>query len=285
MGRRPRNGPADPSPSRRGGSPAPVRPATADGWHSLQVLGGIAAILAGLVFRRWWSSELSLLEAIGIIHATGAPFPAAPAEWFALIAAHPFRALVELNLFDLVNYLLVALMYLGLFSRFRKARTAGVTLAMGLTLLGVALHLSSSQAATLFTLGAQFNASTADARRQLLLGAGQSALITGNPVGFGTGVFWSWISLYAAGLLLSLGMLRDPSFARWTGVLGAAASAIGLGYFFTCAFGPALSIFPAVLSAPCNLVWYVATGVALLRMARLTPPEATSRTKEAVHDE
>jgi hypothetical protein len=251
---------------------SPASPAMADGWRSLQVLGGIAAILAGLVFRRWWSSELALLESLGIVHATGAPFPSAPAEWYTLIYAHPFRALVELNFFDLVNFILVALMYLGLFGRLRQARTASTAPAMGLALLGVALYLASSQAANLFTLGVQFSASTDDAQKQLLLAAGQSALITGNPVGFGTGVFWSYISLYLAGLLLSLNMLRDRSFARWTGVLGAVASSIGLGYFFTCAFAPTLSILPAVLSAPCNLVWYVATGIALVRMPPVARP-------------
>ena len=264
---------------------SPVVPAMADGWRSLQALGGIAAILAGLVFRRWWSSELALMESLGIVHAAGAPFPTTPPEWFALIHLHPLRALVELNFFDLVNFVLVALMYLGLFSRLRQARTASTVLAMGLTLLGAALYLSSSQAANLFALGAQFSASTDDAQKQLLLAAGQSALVTGNPVGFGTGVFWSYMSLYLAGLLLSLGMLRDPSFARWTGVLGAVASSIGLGYFFTCAFGPTLSILPAVLSAPCNLVWYVATGIALLRAPPVVPLGGNTNTMEAVNDE
>ena len=250
---------------------SPAGPAVADGWRSLQVLGGVAAILAGLVFRRWWSSELALLESVGVVHATGAAVPTTPAEWFALIQAQPFRALVQLNFFDLVNFVLVALMYLGLFARLRMARTASTTLAMGLTLLGVALYLASSQAANLFALGAQFSASTNDAQRQLLLAAGQSALVSGNPIGFGTGVFWSYMSLYGAGLLLSLAMLRDSSFARWTGVLGVIASSIGLGYFVTCAFGPTLSVIPAVLSAPCNLVWYVATGIALVR----EPPSPT----------
>jgi hypothetical protein len=247
---------------------SPAGPSTADGWRSLQAVGGIAAILAGLIFRRWWSSELALLQSLGVVHATGASFPATPAEWFALIQAHPFRALVELNFFDLVNFVLVALMYLGLFSRLRQPRKASTALAMGFTLIGVALYLASSQAANLFTLGTQFSATTDDAQKQLLLAAGQSALVTGNPVGFGTGVFWSYMSLYLAGLLFSLAMLRDPSFARWAGVLGAVASSIGLGYFFTCAFGPTLSILPAVLSAPCNLVWYVATGITLLRVER-----------------
>ena len=264
---------------------SPDRLAGADGWRSLQVLGGIAAILAGLVFRRWWSSELALLESLGIVPATGAPFPTTPAAWFALIHAHPFRALVELNYFDIVNFILVALMYLGLFSRIRRTRTASTALAMALTLLGVALYLSSSQASNLFTLGAQFTVSADDARKQLLLAAGQSALVTGNPIGFGTGVFWSYMSLYLAGLLPSLGTLRDQSFSRWTGVLGAVASSIGLGYFFTCAFGPTLSILPAVLSAPCNLVWYVATGIALLRMPPVAPLRGSANNEEAVNDE
>jgi hypothetical protein len=264
---------------------SPDRLAGADGWRSLQVLGGIAAILAGLVFRRWWSSELALLESLGIVHAAGAPFPTTPAEWFELIRAHPFRALVELNFFDLVNFVLVALMYLGLFSRLRQARTASTALAVGLTMLGVALYLSSSQAANLFALGAKFSASTDTAQKQILLAAGQSALVTGNPVGFGTGVFWAYLALYLAGLLLSLGMLRNLSISRWTGVLGAVASSIGLGYFFTCAFGPTLSILPAVLSAPCNLVWYVATGIALLRMPPVAPLRGSANTEEAVNDE
>ena len=95
-----------------------------------------------------------------------------------------------------------------------------------------------------------------------------AALNANDPLLFGGGLFWSYMFLYLAGLITAIVMLRSRLFGRWLAGFGIAASMFGLGYFVTSAFAPALGIIPAVGSAPCNLVWYLLTGLALLRAGR-----------------
>jgi hypothetical protein len=141
-------------------------------------------------------------------------------------------------------------------------------LAMALTIIGLSICFSSNQAFNLLSLSNQYAAATSDTQKALILAAGQFALNINDPTTFGTGVFWSFIFLYLAGLIISLVMLQSIHFSKWTAIVGIVANAFGVGYFLTSAFAPTLGIIPAVGSAPCNLIWYILIGFRLLKLAR-----------------
>jgi hypothetical protein len=62
-----------------------------------------------------------------------------PPEWFALLHTNAFVGLLLLNVFDLVNYILAALMYLGIYSFLRSNDKAYLGLAMVLTAIGTSV--------------------------------------------------------------------------------------------------------------------------------------------------
>jgi hypothetical protein len=237
--------------------------ATERGWQSFRLIGGIAALFAALVFRRWLNAEFGMLQSLGVIHLPLSP--STPLEWLTLLHVNAFVGLLKLNVFDLVNYVLVAVMYLGIYSLIRNHYKAYARLAMVCTIAGTSIYLTSNQALNLLSLSNQYFAQASDVQKPLILAAGQFALTVNDPVVFGTGTFWSYLLLYFAGLILSIIMLRIDLFGRCIGIVGIVANAFGLGYFVTSFFGRALSIIPALGSAPANLVWYIAVGIQLVR--------------------
>lgn len=83
-------------------------------WKLLHKLSGWAALIAALLFRRNLAEEFLLLRLSGIIHSGPQAFPTNAADWFTLLRTHPLIGLTFLNLFDVVNYALVGLIFLGL---------------------------------------------------------------------------------------------------------------------------------------------------------------------------
>jgi hypothetical protein len=232
-------------------------------WSSFRLIGGVAALLAALVFRRWLSAEFGLFQSLGWVQTQATP--STPLEWFSLLHANKFVGLLLLNVFDIVNYLLAALMYLGIYSLLRNHDKAYMKLAMFLTAIGTAIYITSNQATNILSLSNQYFASDTDIQKQLILAAGQYALTINDPVTFGTGVFWGYMFFYAAGLILSIGILGNGPIGRWIAMVGIIANAFGLGYFITPIFSPSMSIIPALGTAPLNLVWYIAIGIQLIR--------------------
>jgi hypothetical protein len=232
------------------------------------IVAGISALLAAIVFRRWLSAEFNLLQTMGMIQLDVPTEAASPLSWLAFLHTHRAVGLLLLNAFDLVNYALVAFAYFGIYSVLRQARRESMQIAMGLTVLGLFAYLVSNQAFNLVSLSDRY-ASTIDTNaRTMILSAGQTELSLNDPTTFGTGLFWSYIALYLAGLIISLAMLQTRVFGKWTASFGIAANVFGLGYFFTSAFVPSLGIIPAVGSAPCNLAWYILSGLRLFRVAK-----------------
>jgi hypothetical protein len=237
-------------------------------WKSYRLIGGIAALLAAFVFRRWLSAEFGMLQNLGIVHFKLQTYPSTPLEWFTLLHTNTFIGLLLLNFFDIVNYILAALMYLGIYSLLRNYDKAYLRLAMVFILVGTSVYIASNQALNLLSLSSKYFASADDVQKQLILAAGQYALAVNDPVVFGTGAFWSYMLFYSSGLMLSIGMLKSRLIRVWIGVVGIVGNTFGLGYFFTSIFGPSLSIVPAVGSAPANLLWYIAVGIHLIRSSR-----------------
>jgi hypothetical protein len=237
-------------------------------WKSLQLVGGIAALLAAFVFRRWLSAEFDMFRALGIVHFQLEATPSTTLDWFGLLHRNAFVGLLLLNAFDLVNYVLAAFMYLGIYSFSKGNEKAYLRVAMVLIAIGAAIYIASNQALNLLSLGNQYFASTNDIQKSSILSAGQYALTVNDPVIFGTATFWGYMLFYCAGLLLSIGLVKGAAMPRWIGVVGIVANAFGLGYFFTAILGSSLSIIPALGSAPTNLVWYIATSIQLIRVWR-----------------
>lgn len=217
-------------------------------WRSLYLVGGVAALLAAVVFRRNLGAEISLF---------GAPaHPVGVLEWFALLQSNPLLGLTYLNLFDVVDYLLVALTYLALWAALQRANRSAVLVALTLGLVGITLYAASNAALSMLALSKQYAAATTEMQRALLQAAGQAMLVLSDPmmVGPSTGTYVSLLLVALSGLIFSAVMLRSDVFGKATASVGITASALDLTFCFTVAFLPGLKV---VLLATAGLFWFL----------------------------
>ena len=233
--------------------------------------GGIAALLAGLLFRRNLGAELTLLKESGLITAGPVTPPTTVPAWFTLLYSDPLVGLTWLNVFDLVNYALVGVMFLALFVTFRRVNRSAVGIAAGLGLIGIAIYFASNQALALLSLSHQYTAATTAAKRALLLVDGQMFLDLNRFSSLGR--YLSLLLIAVAGLLTSIVMLRSKVFNRATAYVGILASVFDLAYCLAFAFVPAvdgelLAICFIPAAGLCLMIWHILIGRRLYRQGR-----------------
>ncbi len=228
-------------------------------WKSLYIIGGAAALTAAIIFRRWLGAEVTLFS--------GQEPPSTTVGWFTLLQSNRLLGLTFLDVFDIVNYALVGLIFLALYAALRRANRSYMTLATMLAFVGIAVYLASNQAFAILSLSDQYAAATTDAQRAMFVAAGQTLLTMNSFNQGGTGIRLSFLLVTLAGLIISMVMLRSSIFGRVTAYVGILANVFGLGAFITLALAPPMTFIPLSASAPFLLIWYILVGLRLLQLA------------------
>jgi hypothetical protein len=237
-------------------------------WKNLYIVGGIAALLAVFVFRRNLGAELTLLGMMGILKVP--PLPMIAADWIHLFQSNWLVGLTYLNFFDVIEYLLVGLLFLALYVALQNTSKSAMLTATVLGLIGITVYFASNQAFEMFALSKRYAAATTTAERSNLLQAGEG-LLAGNNPGFlyqGTGIHLSLFLVLVAGLIISNVMLRSSVFSKATAITGILANGIGLCYFLVLVFAPAVIWIPHSVSAPFRVIWYFLIALRLFKLAR-----------------
>jgi hypothetical protein len=231
-------------------------------WKVVYRIGAVAAFIAVVLFRRNLSAELMILADLGVIGFAPANAPVTAMGWFSLLEKSPLVGLCLLNLFDLVNFFLVGLLFLAMYGALRKTKRNIMLLATALFFAGFAVCLVFNRSLVMLSLSRQYAAAAAEDRRSMLLASAQAALSI-DDVGFYLNLFL----LKVAGLIASIGMLRTEVFSRATAYCGLVANGFALCIFFTLTFASTLSAIPIAVAAPFRLAWYVLIALRLFRLA------------------
>ncbi len=245
-------------------------------WKTLYRIGGIAALIAALVFRRNLGSEISLFSAQTL--------PSTASDWFTLFHDDKLLGLALLNLFDIVNYARVGLVFLALYAALRRVNESYMKIAVSLGFVGVAVYFASNQAFSMLSLSDQYAAATTDAQRAVFLAAGEALLAINNPgaVYQGTGIYLSLLLVTLAGLIISIVMLRSGLFSRATAYAGILAHMLVLGYYVTLIFAPTLTFVPHSAAAVPLVIWEILIARRLFQLARGVPKEAANENRELI---
>lgn len=246
-------------------------------WAGLVRSGGVAALIAGVVFRRNLGVEIALFSA--------QKQPDTVIGWFTLLQQHRLLGLAYLNLFDLVNYALVGMLFLALYAVLGQANKSGMTVALALGFVGIAVYGASNTAFSLLALSDHYVAAPSAAERDGVLAAGQALLALNrfsSPGAHpGAGGYLSLLLIAAAGMISSVAMLRSNLFSRATGYAGIVANGLDLAYCLAFAFVPgadrellAVSFIPA--AGLFLMVWHIMAGWRLYRLGAAAPKTAVS---------
>jgi len=242
---------------------------TGPAWKGLYIAGSAAALIAVVFFRRNIGTELVAFRGFGLIDAP-ATHPISAIEWFSLLQDNRLLGLTLLNLFDLVNYALVGLIFLALYGALRRTNKSAMIVATTFGLMGIAVYFASNQAFAMLNLSKHYAAAATDAQRAIFLAAGEALLAINNPgiIYQGGGIYISLLLVLLSGLIISIVMLRSPVFGKWAAYAGILANGFGLGYFVALVFAPAIFWLPPTLSAPFRMIWYILIAIGLFRLAR-----------------
>ena len=245
-------------------------------WKSLIRVGGVAALIAGVLFRRNIAAEIGLFS-------TQKP-PLTVGDWFALLQSNRLLGLTYLNIFDIVNYALVGLMFLALYAVLKRTNKSCMAIATTLALLGIAVYFASNTAFSMLSLSDQYAAATTEAQRAILLAAGEAMLVINrftdlgsNP---GTGGYISLLLIAAAGMITSFVMLRSEVFNRATAYVGILANGLDLAYCIAFVALPTVnSELLALIFIPAAglflMIWHIMVGWRLYQLWKGTPPNPT----------
>ena len=245
-------------------------------WKSLYKVGGVAALMAGILFRRNYAAEIGLFSEV--------PSPATANDWFALLQSNRLLGLAYFHIFDLVNYVLVSLMFVALFVALKRVNKNYMAIAIAFGFLGIAVYFASNTAFSMLSISDQYAAATSDTGRSTLLAAGEALLAINrftNPGAHpGSGGFMSLLLIALAGMIISVVMLRSKIFNRGTAIIGILASGFDLAYCIAYAFLPMVdSELLSVLFIPAAglflMIWHIMVGWRLYQLGKEMPPKPT----------
>jgi hypothetical protein len=235
----------------------------------LYKLGAAAAFIAVILFRRNLSAEFAVSNGFGLF-TVPAQTPVNAQEWFALLQTDKCAGLILLNFFDVVNYLLVGILFIALYAALRKTQPRLALVALVVAVAGILLILMSNQALAMLSLSNHYAAAGTDAQRAELLIAGEARLAVDNPglVPTGAGSLAGLFLMTLATLLFAAAMLRSPLFGKTAAWFGLLAGGTQLLYFPVLFLLPNWVALPFVLSAPFRVAWYVLSALRLLKIKK-----------------
>jgi len=243
--------------------------ATDSNWKPLYKVGGVAALIAGILFRRNIAAEIGLFS--------GQPPPSTASDWFELLQSNRILGLSYLNIFDIVNYALVGLMILAIYVVLRRDNKSNITIAAFFGFLGISVYFSTNTAFSMLSISDQYAAATTDVQRTTLLSAGESMLALNrfsSPGAHpGAGGYISLLLIAVAGMVISLVMLQSDIFNRATAYIGILASVFDLLYCIAFVFIPiADSELLAIIFIPAAglflMIWHIMVGWKLIQLGK-----------------
>ncbi len=234
------------------------KPAEAPDWTTLYRIGGVAALVAAVIFRRNLSAEVSLFS--------GQIPPTAAGDWLALLHNDALLGLTYLDFFDVINYALVGLLFLALYTALRQVNQSTMRIAVSLGLVGIVLALATNQSVSMLALSSRY-AGTSTTEQATYAAAGEVLLASAENVG----AYLSLLFVTLAGLIMAGVMLQSAHFSRVTAYLGILGNVLILGYFITVFFAPSLNFLPHAAGAVPLVLWQGLAGWRLLRLGRVRP--------------
>jgi hypothetical protein len=227
-------------------------------YRSLYRICGLAA---------WVVAVLTVIEVIFFILY---PQPSSVRDWFELFQGSPIIGIVDFWGLEMPMYAMFVLVFLALYVVLRKINKSGMTIALALALLGIAIFFSTNNPFSMLSISSKYAAATTDMQRSTLLAAGEAILANTNQraVGdFNVGLFFVSI----AGLIVSTVMLRATTFRRLTAYVGILAFGLSLADFLRQAFTTSVTIaLLLIIPGAFFLVgWFFFVSRRLLQLGRL----------------
>lgn len=234
--------------------------------NSLLQIGGIAALAAGILFRRNLGVEISLFRSI--------QHPDTVIDWFNLLQTNRWLALSYLNFFDMINAFFLGILFLSLFHALKTTNSTTATIALYVGFLGVVMTLFSNSSLSMLSLSNQYSKTTTVLEQETLEASGLALLALNRfslpGSGVGSGGYLSLLFLALSSVIFSALAFRSKNFRSIDGTVGLVAGGIDILYcLLYLLLSSSAAEFLAIVLMPAAglvwMVWHVLLGVRLLK--------------------
>ena len=213
-----------------------------------------------------WVLLTYCLVTMALLLILGGP-PESARESFEMLQANRFVGLLRLDLLTFLAMPLYYILFIGLYLALRRASPLGTVFALVLVFVGVTLFLSTPSALSLAYLSDRHAAASTDIERSLYLAAGEGLIAS--DMWHSTAALISGLFVQAAGMLISLAMLRSRVFSRVTAYLGIVIFGLDLLHILAGVFSPLASSVLMATAGPLYLLWFPLVAGRLYRLGRV----------------
>lgn len=223
-----------------------------------------------------WSAGIlfvySLLTMAVLVWFGGAPETAQ--QCFELIQKNVAVALLRLDVLTVLVMPVFCFLYAGLYAALRRACRLLAVSSLAAATIGMTLVLANSSATSLVYLSHQYAAATTDARRTLLLAAGEAVI--SNDMWHGTAATMGGFLLQLAGVLICVAILRSVVFSKAIGYTGVIAHGLDLAHIVVGFFWPRVAVLALAIAGPLYLVWFPLVARRLSHLGQVPARAAAS---------
>lgn len=186
--------------------------------------------------------------------------------WLKMFARSRVEGLFYINALDIVSVSLMIVMIVALYRVFTAASPSLSSAAAPLGIVGVAVFLASRWDMTLGSLhlGELYATAETQERRDALVAATEAIGAPGQATPLSSG----FLLVAVATLLFAFAMLRSGAPWRVAGIAGVVAGGFIILANVAVALAPNASTALMVLGGPGLLVFWISTGIALLKVGR-----------------
>ena len=189
--------------------------------------------------------------------------PQTALEYFEVMRESKLAGLFYADFFSILLVALYLLTFTGLFFVVARRNFAIAFFSTLLTYIAVILTISAHSGFTLIHLSEQYWATSDELLRMQFLTAGEAAI--SQNIWNSTSGFFSGLFLQGAGVLISIAMLKHPSFTKVTAISGLIAN--GLDLVQHLMHHSRIEAPDAILyiAGPLYLIWYISMAIDLFK--------------------
>jgi len=230
----------------------------------LYLMGGAACLVIALLYLS--------AAAVYVPAMRQGPAPTTVLEWFDLLQADRLVGLFYLGFADIPIVILFGLVSFALHTALKQVDEIWAMIAAPFAFVGMAVYLATNVSFSMLSLSSEYAAATTEAQRLATLAAGQALLSVTHGTGGVAGLALVWL----ASLIFSILMLRAQRMSKSTAWIGIIAFALlvpsflfsGYTYGASSRIGEALALVTSIGGGLLSLVWYILTGLGLIRLGR-----------------
>jgi uncharacterized membrane protein YgdD (TMEM256/DUF423 family) len=231
-------------------------PSEASSWATLYKAGAVAPLITLFIY---------MIQLLVIMF--GETYPTTIIEWFALFQRNKILGLFYINAFDIFSIALLGIMFLALYIALRRYNESLMLIATFLALLGIVVFVSTRAelVSAMISLSDQYT-TAAEAVRDQLLAAGQAI----NSLGRATPETTGFLFMAIAGLIISIVILQNGTFSRWTTYVGFLGCALTVGNQLSLVLAPEIAAILMPVNGVLWLIWWLLVSRGLFKLGRNT---------------